>query len=204
MAKNRFEKIASEDVKLVANECLRISFEYLDWDTEEFFFHGLKVEYYQKVFDCLSEIKRCKEKDIVEQTHPSLKQKSIFNKNGTKNSFPDSVIKKISDNLFVQSRDRESSDSEAIDLTSKRAFEVRVARTYGRLHGFIWNNTFHVVWFDPAHNLYPIKKYGVRKHEDFAKVRCFSPDEIVRLRDELKQCQEKFDELYDTWANEKE
>jgi len=128
MAKNRFEKIASEDAKLVANECLRISFEYLDWDTEGFFFHGLKVEYYQKVFDCLSEIKRCKEKDIVEQTHPSLKPKSIFNKDGTKNSFPDSVIKKISDNLFVQSRDRESSDSEAIDITSKRAFEVRVQR----------------------------------------------------------------------------
>jgi len=198
---DKFSKIAAKDAKAVSSEKLKISFEYMDWETEEFFFHGLEQGYYIKFFECITQIKQSVEKDILEQTHPSLTPKSIFNKNGTKNEFPVSVIDRVANKLFLETRDKESANDEAESITTRRAFEVRVAKTYGRLHGFIWNNIFHVVWVDPAHNLYPVNKYGVRKQEDYATVKSFSGEEIVRLRDELRDLQEQYDELYKEWAS---
>jgi hypothetical protein len=85
---NKFAGIAAKDAEAVNSEKLKISFEYLDWETDEFFFHGLEAGYYQKFFECLTQIKQSVERDILEQTHPSLTPKSIFNKDGTKNEFP--------------------------------------------------------------------------------------------------------------------
>lgn len=197
---NKFAHIAEKDEKAVTKEKLKISFEYLDWGTEEFFFHGLEASHYQKFFECLTQIKHSVERDIVEQTHQSLIPKSIFNKAGTKNEFPVSVVDKVANKLFLETKDKSSSKDKAIAITTKRAFEVRVGKSYGRLHGFIWNNIFHIVWLDPAHNLYPINKYGVRKQENFATVKSFSGDEAVRLRDELKTLQDTYDELFAIWA----
>ncbi len=36
-------------------------------------------------------------------------------------------------------------------------FEIS-SNEYGRVHGFMLENIFHIVWFDPDHNLYPKKK----------------------------------------------
>ena len=198
---SKISKIAAKDAQTVGSEKLKISFEYMDWSTQEFFFHGLEQSYYFKFFECITQIKKSVEKDILEQTHPLLTPKSIFHKRGTKDEFPSGVIGKVADKLFLETRDRDSANDEAISITTRRAFEVRVAKSYGRLHGFIWNNIFHVVWIDPAHNLYPLNKYGVRKQEDYATVQSFSGDEFVRLRDELRTLQEQYDELYEEWAN---
>ena len=175
MGKNKFASIADQDAKIVAEERLRVSFEYIDWESEEFFFHGMEIKYYQKFFDCIETIKSSKEKQITEQTHPSLSPKSIFN-SGTaiKNSFPEHIIEKIKSKLFVETRDEETSKAKANEIAS-RAFEVRVTKNYGRIHGFIWNNTFNIVWLDPAHNLYPMKG-GITRHKDAATIKCFSPD----------------------------
>jgi len=198
---SKLSKIAAKDAKIVSDEKLKISFEYISLGSEEFFFHGLEQEYYVKFFECITQIKKSVEKDILEQTHPSLKPKSIFNKKGTKDEFPSSVINKVADKIFLETRNRDEANSQAKSITTKRAFEVRVTRSYGRLHGFIWNNIFHVVWVDPAHNLYPLNKYGIRKQEDYATVKAFSGDEVVRLKDELKNLQEQYDELFSEWAS---
>ena len=139
MGKNKFASIADQDAKTVAEERLRVSFEYIDWESEEFFFHGMEIKYYQKFFDCIETIKSSKEKQITEQTHPSLSPKSIFN-SGTaiKNSFPEHIIEKIKSKVFVETRDEETSKAKANEIAS-RAFEVRVTKNYGRIHGFIWN-----------------------------------------------------------------
>lgn len=79
---------------------------------------------------------------------------------------------------FRQTRDDESSLSQAKEITSN-AFEISLSKNYGRIHGFIWNNTCHIVWFDPAHNLYPMKQ-GITRHVDAAVVKCFSPREKRR------------------------
>ena len=196
MGKNKFASIADQDAKIVAEERLRVSFEYIDWESEEFFFHGMETKYYQKFFDCIETIKSSKEKQITEQTHPSLSPKSIFN-SGTaiKNSFPEHIIEKIKSKLFVETRDEETSKAKANEIAS-RAFEVRVTKNYGRIHGFIWNNTFNIVWLDPAHNLYSIKS-GITKHRDAATIKCFSPDECLRLQETIRELQQEIAELYE-------
>lgn len=195
-SKNKYKSIADSDAQSVKNENLKVSFEYIDWDTEAFFFHGMEVKYYQKVFDCIVELTKSKEKDIIEQTHPSLRPKSIFNSSSSiKNSFPEKVIEKIKDRLFIQTRNEDLSKEQAIEIVS-RAFEISLSKNYGRIHGFIWNNTFHIVWFDPAHNLYPMRD-GVTKHKDAATVRCFSPEEVLRLQDKIKELQAENAELYE-------
>lgn len=99
---NKYKKIASEDAQAILDENLNVSFEYLDWDSKEFFFHGLEKKYYQKFFECITILKSSKETDITQQTHPSLSPKSIFKTNTSiKNSFPEAVILKIKSKLFV-------------------------------------------------------------------------------------------------------
>ena len=200
MPNNRYSQIAESDATVVLEEKLKISFEYLDWDSEEFFFHGMEAKYYQKFFSCICEIKASRERDIRQQIHPSLSPKSIFNSTTSiKDSFPDSVIDKIKNKLYVQTRDRQDSLNQATEI-AKRAFELSLSKNYGRIHGFIWNNTFHVVWFDPAHNLYPGKE-GITKHKDAAVVRCFSPDEVLRLKDKITELQVEINELYEAFVN---
>ncbi|NEQ66624.1 MAG: hypothetical protein F6K21_14175 [Symploca sp. SIO2D2] len=194
--KNKYRRIADSDAQAVSDEKLRVSFEYIDWNTEEFFFHGMEVKYYQKMFACVCEISKCKESDITEQSHPSLSPKSIFNSSSSvRDSFPESIISQIQEKLFIQTRDKNSSRAQAIEIAS-RAFEVSLSKNYGRLHGFIWNNTFHIIWFDPAHNLYPMRS-GITKHKDAATVKCFAPDEILRLQSKIKELQEENAELYE-------
>lgn len=194
----RFFKIACDDADKVSKEKLKVSFEYLDWDSEEFFFHGMQIKYYQKFFDCITAIKSSTEKKIIEQTHESLNPKSIFNTSSSiKDSFPDVVISKIKDKLFVQTRDVEGAMSQAKEIAS-RAFEVSLSKNYGRLHGFIWNNTFNIVWFDPAHNLFPMDK-GITRHRDAAKVKSFSPEEALRLQDKIKELQNEINDLYEAY-----
>jgi len=193
---NRFSKIANKDAERVSEENVKISFEYLEWGTEEFFFHGMEEKYYKKFFETITTIKSSKEKQITQQIHPSLSPKSIFNTDTSiRDSFP---FTKLRDKLKIQLRDDDSAESQAKEIIS-RAFEISLSKNYGRIHGFIWNNTFHIVWFDPAHNLYPTKS-GISKHRDAATVKCFSPEENLRLQKKLKELQKDYDELYEAFA----
>ncbi len=69
----------------------------------------------------------------------------------------------------------------------KDSFELMVAKNSGRIHGFLFANKFHVVWFDPAHNLFPGmvdgKKRPIKLPKDVQEVKPFSPEEFKRLRD---------------------
>jgi hypothetical protein len=201
MPKKKFNTIADQDAKSVAEERLRVSFNYLDWDSEEFFFHGMEIKYYQKFFDCISRIESSTERQITEHTHPSLVPKSIFkSQTSIRNSFPCEVIDKIKNELFVETKDEKSSLDQAKEIAS-RAFEVRWGgKNDGRIHGFIRNNTFNIVWFDPAHNLYPMN-HGITKHKDFATVKSFSSDECLRLQEIIKKLQKENTELYEALCN---
>ncbi|MEN8265366.1 MAG: hypothetical protein ABFR82_18125 [Nitrospirota bacterium] len=159
----------------------------------------MEEKYYHKFFECITILKSSTEKDITQQVHPSLSPKSIFNTNTSiKSSFPERVISKLKAKLFVQTRDNDSSEAQAKEIAD-RAFEISLSKNYGRIHGFVWNNTFHVVWFDPAHNLFPMKK-GITKHKDAATVKCFAPEECLRLQKKIKELQEEYEELLEAFA----
>ena len=36
-----------------------------------------------------------------------------------------------------------------------KQWQFSISKTHGRIHGFLEGNVFHIVWFDPKHNLYP-------------------------------------------------
>ncbi|WP_367154237.1 hypothetical protein [Methylomonas sp. HYX-M1] len=201
MADNRYANIADRDAKRVSEEKLKLSFVYIDWDSEEFFFHGLESQYYQKFFWCMSELQSATERQIAQQTHPSLRPKSIFNSDTSiKNAFPVSVIERVKQQLFVETRDEAAAADQAKEITA-RAFEVSLSKNYGRVHGFLWNNTFHIVWVDPAHNLFPMGR-KITKHQDAAVVRCFSPEECHRLQEIIRQLQIENEELLEAFANQ--
>ena len=218
MAKhNKYQGIAEEDHKKAEATLLRLSFEYLDWDDGDLFFlHGLEADYYKKDFETLSEVKRSTESSILTQNHPSLVPKSIFNTPKSKrSSFPVKIIDTIETKLKAESAGLSPSESRQKAKTIvDRAFEVRVGKAYGRVHAFLWDKVFHVVWFDPAHNLYPKEDHGIRGPKEYATVKCFSPAEVEavlaenrRVVDEQNEIsakmtalQKDYDELFELYA----
>lgn len=197
MARNIYAEIAAKDADAVSREKLKISFEFVDWDSEDIFFiHGIEPTYYHKLFECVTTIKNSLEKQITEQSHPSLRPKSIFNTDtSVRDSFPDSVVDRLVQKLKVESVTDEEAKDKAIEY-SRRAFEVSPSKSYGRVHGFVWNNTFHVVWFDPAHNLYPWSGKG-KKPRPPTTIRCFSPEEALKLREEIDALKKENSELWE-------
>lgn len=172
-------------------ERLSISFEYLDWDTELFFVHGLSEKYYHHLFNLFCEVKKSIADHIKLQTHPRLHPKCIRWKNAsyiTQDSFPSSITDRIKTSLKNQSRESEEDLKKQVEEVIKDSFELMVAKNYGRVHGFLFANKFHVVWFDPAHNLFPGKDENgkerlVRLPKDVEEVRTFCPEEINRIKD---------------------
>lgn len=205
---NKYSRSAQKDYSKVAAEKLRVSFEYLDLSLPHFFVHGLIAEHYRKIFDCFNELSSTTEDQIVEQKHPSLTPKSIFNTDsGEYSRFPeelDGIIAKriLGDSKAKAQSNNGNSGNAVYALTEeeakvqaksvvKRAFEVRIGKGYGRIHGIVWDKVFYVIWFDPAHNLYPDEKFGgVKLHQDFAKVKSFAPETVIELREtHAKHCE---------------
>jgi hypothetical protein len=123
----------------------------------------------------LDQIKNFKEKEFVER-HPDTDGLKIKPINWdyeyiTETTFPISAIK-----------------DEEMKVSAKiRAFELRVKKNQGRIHGFIFSKTFYVVWIDPAHNLFPGKgKLPVEK-KDYIQIKAVSPDAVNLLTDEREK-----------------
>lgn len=198
-------RIAEADHGKVSSESLTLSFDFIDWGSKEFFIHGLDSDYYEKLFACFAEIKRSKASEVVQQTHSSLIPKFI-NFGGDKStliksSFPDTIVEGLASAFRSESRDYEEAKAKARETLLKNCFEVRVTKTYGRVHGFVFSNRFHVVWFDPAHNLFPGKdpKTGkereVKYYEDMKSCKPVRPDDLVALREENIRLQKENEEI---------
>jgi hypothetical protein len=216
MAKgDNYRDIAEAEFKKAEATKLRVSFDYVEWD-DDFFLHGLDAEYYKKLVDTLAEIKKSTEDLILQQRHPSLGAKSIFNTStSTRTAFPKGVVDKIATKLKGEAAAAGADDANAkAKAIVDRAFEVRVGKSYGRIHAFVWDKVFHIVWFDPAHNLYPKKEHGIRTAKDYTTVKCFSPDAVAEFQEEnrklvdgynelvakLEAQQKEYDELMALWA----
>lgn len=192
MAKKKFEpsvikSLAENSHRLILTEKLKICFKFIDWKSEEFFIHGLTPKYYELLFDAFNEIQKSTADDIKQQTHPRLVPKFINWKGDssiTRSSFPD----KIKDSLRPQCGNDENKLQNQYEEMTRDSFELRVAKDYGRIHGFIFDNTFYIVWFDPAHNLFPGRDDKGRDRKtklpsEVAQVKSFCPEEINRIKE---------------------
>ena len=70
-----------------------------------------------------------------------------------------------------------------------RFYQISISKAKGRIHGFMIENTFFIVWLDPDHNLYPMKRHGGLKIFEPAK------SEVEILEERLKECEEKYSRL---------
>ncbi|BEP60013.1 hypothetical protein GmRootV213_05670 [Variovorax sp. V213] len=215
--RDKLLRISEDDHKEVESTRLRVSFDFVDWDTADLFFlHGLELDHYKKIFNCIDKLGQSTEADILQQTHESLIPKPIFrNEKGIRSSFPEGLVDKIKAKFGAELANNGDPDENAKKVAAT-AFEVRVhGKGYGRIHGFVWNKSFHVIWFDPAHNLYPRTGEKPKTHREYATVPGFSPACVEVVRDENRKlhddhdalrgefeavCKER-DELYEQFAN---
>ena len=191
MAKNKLanavKNLAEESYKKATSENIKISFKFVDWDSEEFFVHGMTKKYYEHLFDAFHDLEKATADEIKQQKHRKLTPKFINWKGDstiTRASFPE----KIKNSLRPQSSNDTNELQKQFEEMTRDSFELRVAKGYGRIHGFIFDNTFYVVWFDPAHNLFPGKDdkdrdKKIKLPEEVAKVKTFCPEEINRLKE---------------------
>lgn len=175
---NKYNKLANR-FDLDSQEPLRVSFQYIDWDKEHFFVHGLDSKFYRQLFDCLHRLSKHQESEIRQQKAPDLNPKFINwdHKFITESSFPGSISREI----------------------CSHAFEVRITKNAGRIHGFIWGNVYYVVWFDPCHNLFPgaegNKTKGITSPADYIKIKPLSNEFVNKLTEEIEKLKVENKEL---------
>lgn len=224
---NKYAASADKGHSEASSLKLRVSFEYLDLSSPHFFVHGLSADHYQKIFQCIHTLGEATEDQIKQQKHPSLFAKSIFNTTrGTYKKFPDEIEGMIATKLKGQDKDlllseiknagsKVVSDDElaraALEMAKEvlaQAFEVRISRSYGRLHGIVWHNVFYIVWIDPAHNLYPSKDHGIRLHREYMSVQGFGHEAVAELKEANRELtdinnalQAENEELNEAFAN---
>jgi hypothetical protein len=47
-----------------------------------------------------------------------------------------------------------------MEQIADRSYQLSISKARGRIHGFILENVFYIVWFDPDHQLYLMKDHG--------------------------------------------
>lgn len=121
--------------------------------------------------------------------------------NITESTFPKDKLKKIIVNVDNNGKDLSDEDVDRLlDEYIKDSFELSVTKNSGRIHGFIFTNVFHIVWFDPAHNLFPgtDKKGKINKTKliaEFGTVKAFCAEEFNRLKDDNKKLRLEYEEI---------
>lgn len=201
MPQNEFIAFADQKYNQQDNEKLMFSFKYLDWECEYFFLEGLKNEFYKKLFDTFNILTNTTIKEFREQIC-TLTSKSIFNTtDGLYKNFNEGTFDKLKLALYPREEWDEAKKEEFKNEVKKYAFEIRIGggRSDGRIHGFLMNSCFYIVWFDPAHNLYFGKqKKAPSSIKEFATVkRCFSPENFAELQSQIDELQSQIDELTD-------
>ena len=99
MAKKKIDSsvlrnFAEDSYRKISNEKLKISFNFVDWESEDFFLHGLTKKYYELLFDAFNDIQNSTADEIKQQTHPRLMPKFINWKGDstiTRSGFPDKI-----------------------------------------------------------------------------------------------------------------
>lgn len=76
-------------------------------------------------------------------------------------------------------------------------WQFRLSTSNGRVHGFMIENVFYIVWLDPHHNFYPNEKFGGEKYYD-APLTPYQTLEIEynNLQEEYKKLKEENEFLF--------
>ncbi|MCL6559413.1 MAG: hypothetical protein K6U74_11575 [Firmicutes bacterium] len=119
---------------------INFSFIYLDLEHEAFNCGGTKVGWFFHLFEILGEISRMKRNEFRFESvrrfriHPHDWDRAAY-----KFNLPDALMEQLEEDKCIQ---------------------FSLSQADGRVHGFMIDNVFYVVWLDPHHNLYPMERHG--------------------------------------------
>jgi len=167
-----------KSLEIRKKEKLCFSFYYLDIEHEAFNLGKTNVPWFKSLLKVL--------RDISKMTRNELVVINVRRFNCHEHDFNKTQYKYNFTNDFLEQ-------------TDCRQFDI--SNSNGRVHGFIFGNTFYIVWLDPHHNLNPDNKFGrltlYSEPKDsyqnlFNKYKC--------LKKEKKELENSYEELINKMA----
>lgn len=140
MANNRIKPTPRQGAPLPTTlpggDTIRFSFKFLDETDDAFQFEGNQPHYFLKLLQRLRDMSRLEMSDVLRNLgqHKGMRCHPIDWSETTRV------------NGFGIPIDGADANAWQFSLTSNE---------HGRVHGFLIESTFFVVWLDPQHNLYP-------------------------------------------------
>ena len=137
-------KDVRESIKEHVERHLIFSFLYFDRNHEAFNLggNGVTVSWFIGLLDTLKQLCNIT-KEQLRTTHRERFRAHEIDFNDTEyKSFP------LPPEMFEQLN--ESGD----------CWQIGISKANGRIHGFFYENIFHIIWLDRYHNLYPMKHHG--------------------------------------------
>jgi len=188
----------------VHHEKIKISYKFVDYTNDYFFLHGLSKEYYKHLTDTLEMLQNISENELRQQKPitNSLNPKSInFSGKNTisQESFPikegSPIFTYIKNKTLYEDKSKEQDIIQAnLKEFIKNSFEISLSKRYGRIHGFIYQNIFYIIWFDPAHNLFLTKNMGkqtkLQLPEEIQKLKPICPTKYQEYNNKLQEVSE--------------
>lgn len=121
----------------IPSKYLKFSFEHVDFANEKFSFSDCDITYFQSLFDRLKALSSWTGKEFATNISRSIRSNPIIWDRTTE------------PNGFIHFNET------LRDYYNQLAFEFSVSvNEHGRVHGFLIENVFYVIWFDPSHNLF--------------------------------------------------
>lgn len=118
----------------IDSETLRFSFKHLSLGEPNFSLDGKTSKYFEKVLSRLKDISALKASEVFSNRSSSLRAHPI--------DWEKTTMKEGFSHLNEQ-------------LRQVPAYQFQISSNkHGRIHGFILENIFFVIWFDPEHKLY--------------------------------------------------
>ena len=126
---------AKEEITINQSDFLSFSLKYFQIKTPKFCFDNCNNHYYINLLERLKSLCSITITDFYNNRSASLRSHKI--------DWNDSSVTEKSFGL--------ANEDQLVSVPYQ--FQIS-ANEYGRVHGFIINNTFYIRWFDPEHNLY--------------------------------------------------
>lgn len=130
---------ARETIKKYREQNVIFSWKFFDRHHAYFNLGDIGVEWFVNCLDTMKDVSNMPLKDFQRHSHPPLRvHRHEWNRVSATYPLPPVLVQEIENDTY----------------------QFAISRANGRVHGFIIDNLFFVVWLDPHHNLYPMERHG--------------------------------------------
>ncbi|WP_404469403.1 hypothetical protein [Sutcliffiella horikoshii] len=178
-----FTDNARETIKKYREQNVIFSWKFFDRWHEYFNLGAIGVEWFINCMDTMKEISNMPIKEFQRHTHAPLRvHRHEWDRVSAKYPLPEILLEEIENDTY----------------------QFAISRANGRVHGFIIDNLFFIVWLDPQHNMYPMQRHGGLTYCDQPQD-CYDCLEIEnqKLKEEIRSVEADYYELLARTDNSK-